>query len=102
MATGINVEKLDGFKVELLDFMESLNSIQSRLDSVKTVIQANMSGNGKSEVVLKLNSIMEQLPSVKGNINVYISLINSVIDSYEVQDDELSSNIINDVVKLEQ
>lgn len=102
MATGINVEKLDGFKVELLDFMESLNSIQSRLDSVKTVIQANMSGNGKNDVILKLNSIMEQLPSVKGNINVYISLVNSVIDSYGVQDDELSSNIINDVVKLEQ
>lgn len=102
MATGINEDKLNAFKLELLDYTESINRIRERLDNCKTMISSNLVGPCQQEITTKLNLIMNQMPIVNNNINNYISTIGKVINSYNEQDIELQSQISSNATIVEK
>jgi len=101
MATGINDDKLNAFKVELLNYTESINLLKEDLDGYKTTLKSNLKGSGQEEIIGKLNSILGQFPTVNKNINNYISTVGKVIKAYENQDDSLNSQISKNITKLE-
>jgi hypothetical protein len=100
--TGINVNKLHKLMMDLLGYIESINALEERLGTCKFNIQSNLNGAGKSEIMNKLNAIIEQIPNVNVNINNYISVLSNVLNSYEQQDNNLASDVINNINRLEQ
>lgn len=102
MITGIDVNKIDNLKKELLNYIEEINSIFNRMDSEVTIIQSNMSGVGKIEILQKCNKIKEQVPVLKSNIMVYLEDLSKVVKFYENQDQELSQNVIRNISKLDE
>ena len=101
MASGINVEKVNALKVELLNYIEQLNVLYNRLNDCSTTIQANMDGFNKAQIVNKLNSIIEQMPKATTNINTYISDLGKVVKSYQEQDEEEASTVVNNISKVD-
>jgi len=101
MDAGINKEQLKKINVEMLEYIEQLKSVDNRLDNIKTSLKNNINGSGSNAIISKLSQIIEQLPIVTSNINIYITDINKVINMYESMDSELSTTIINDIEKLE-
>ena len=69
MAVGINDDKINQVKVDLLTYIETINAISERLDSCSLAISSCIDGNGKQEIEKKLNSIIRQMPRVSSNIN---------------------------------
>lgn len=102
MATGIDTEKINNLKVDLLNYIESINALYSRLDNCRTSIQSNLDGVGKTEIINKLNSIIEQMPKINSNINSYINSLGAVVKSYERQDEQIASNINRNIGKLDE
>lgn len=100
MATGINTDKSNKFKVELLGYTESFNSIKNRIDNCKTSVQNNMDGAGKTEIIKLLDAIMEQIPTINENINSYISMIGKIEKSYENADELLGTTVTKNVTKI--
>jgi uncharacterized protein YukE len=101
MATGINKDNMDRLKVDLLDCSESINGILNRLDNCKTVIQSNVEGASKDEIVQKLDSLNANISIIKGNVNTYINVLSRIEDIYSDQDYEVASNIVKNISKLE-
>lgn len=101
MATGINEQMINKLKVELLDCIESINSLYNRLDTCKSGIQSNYSGTGSDVIIAKLDSIMNQFPKVSSNINTYISDLSKVVKSFADQDVEIASDVIRNISKLD-
>ena len=102
MAVGINEDKMNSFKLELMDYIQSLNLLKNRLDNCRNVINSSMSGCGKTEIINKFDNIMVEFPKVSKNINSYISTIGKVTVVYAEQDSELASQISNDISKVER
>lgn len=100
MSSGINVEKVDALKIELLDYIESLNSISNRLEISTSTIQNNIEGLGKKEILQKLKQIKGQLPNVSANITTYIDDLNKAVSSYERIDEEVAADLIRNISKL--
>lgn len=100
MSSGINVEKVDTLKIELLDYIESLNSISNRLELSTSTIQNNVEGLGKMEILQKLRQIREQLPKVSANITTYIDDLNKAVSNYEKIDEEVAVDLIRNISKL--
>ena len=69
MATGINSDKMNQSKINLLDCVEDLNSLSNRLDNCYEDIQASLEGGCKSEVISKFGAIKREWPKVNQNIN---------------------------------
>lgn len=95
MATGIDTLKVNKLKIELLDYIEAINSLVIRLENNKLLIENNFDGTGKAEIIGKLNSIIEQMPIVSQNINTYIVTLDKVVDGYINQDSQLANTVIN-------
>jgi Mg2+ and Co2+ transporter CorA len=102
MAAGINTNKLHKLMMDLLGYIESINALEERLGTCKLNIQSNMNGAAKSEIINKLDTIIEQIPNVNTNINNYISVLSNVLNNYEQQDNDLASDVINNINKLGQ
>ncbi len=100
MGSGINTEKVDELKVELLGYVESLNLISNRLDGILETIKGNLNGFGRDEIVRKLSSVKEQLPKISSNINFYIEDLDRAVRSYKVQDEEVAATLISNISKL--
>lgn len=100
MATGIKVDKIDSLKLEILDSIETVNKLVSRLNSCRTTIQANIEGAGATEIIGKLDFALAQISKVKANFNSYISSFGSVVRNYENQDTELASTVVKDIDKI--
>lgn len=100
MCSGINVGKVDALKIELLDYIESINSISNRLEVSASTIQNNVEGFGKKEILQKLGQIREQLPKVSANITTYIDDLNRAISNYERIDEETAADLIRNISKL--
>lgn len=100
MSGGINEDKINILKVELLDCMENLNSISNRFDNCTESISSNIDGIGKNEIVSKLNEIKSQLPKVSSNISSYIDDLDKVISNYEKMDIEAANTLISNISKL--
>ena len=100
MATGINTDKSNALKVELLGYIESFNAIKNRIDNCKTIVQANMDGAGKAEIIKLIDAIMDQIPKVNDNINAYITTIGKIEKSYEDADETLGSVVTKNVTKV--
>ena len=101
MATGINKDKIDSLKVELLDCSESINGIINKLENCKTVIQSNIDGTSKDEIVQKFDSLNTNISVVKSNINAYINILSRIEDIYSGQDYDVASNVVKNIRKLE-
>lgn len=101
MGSGINKEKVNGLKVELLDYVEALNSISSRLDNSIETIKGNLDGLGRDEIINKFTNVKEQLPKISANINFYIEDLGNAILNYEKQDEEVAATLISNISKLE-
>lgn len=102
MGSGINTEKIDDLKVELLDYIEALNLISNRLDNCLETIKTNINGYGKNEIVQKITCIKEQFPKISANINFYIEDLGNAVRSYEKQDEEVAATLIRNISKLEE
>lgn len=100
MSSGINVEKVDALKIELLDYIESINSVSNRLEVSVSTIQNNVEGFGKKEILQKLGQIREQLPKVSANITTYIDDLNRAVSNYERIDEETAADLIRNISKL--
>ena len=100
MATGINTDKSNAFKIELLGYTESFNSIKNRIDNCKTTVQNNMDGAGKTEIIKLIDAIMEQIPNINDNINSYISTIGKIEKSYADADELLGATVTKNVTKI--
>ncbi len=102
MGSGINVEKIDTLKIELLDCIESINSISNRLEMSANAIQNNLEGIGKTEILQKIGKIREQLPNVSGNISTYIDDLSKAVSNYERIDEEAATDLIRNIGKLSE
>lgn len=100
MNSGINEEKVNELKIELLDYIEKINAILSRFDNSIEAVKNNIEDNGKDEILRKLNSIKEQFPNISSNISHYIDDLGKAASSYETQDQEIASTLINNVTRL--
>jgi type VII secretion effector (TIGR04197 family) len=100
MAAGINVDKINSLKVDLLNYLEGINAFNIRLDNCKVVIQSSIDGVGKSEIISKLDSIIEQIPNVSKLINTYITTLSGVVNKFEEQDQQLASQVASNINKL--
>lgn len=100
MSSGINVEKVDALKIELLDYIESINSVSNRLEVSVSTIQNNVEGFGKKEILQKLGQIREQLPKVSANITTYIDDLSKAVSNYERIDEEVAADLIRNISKL--
>jgi len=87
-------------KIELLDYIESINAIVNRLDISIGDIQNNMDGIGKREIINKLNEVKGQLPNVKENIVTYIDDLDRAISIYKSVDYEVAATLMNNISKL--
>lgn len=102
MPIGVNDDKIHSFKLELLDYTESINYLIDRLDNCKTSISNYINGAGKSEIISRMDGILYQMPVVKNNINNYISTLDKVLNVYVEQDYQISSQISNDIKNLDR
>ena len=102
MVSGINEEKISELKIQLLDYIEYLNSISNRLNANVESIKNNIDGVGKDEILGKANFIREQLPKISANINSYIDDIEKAMSSYERQDEEIAATLISNISRLEE
>lgn len=100
MSSGINDEKVDALKIELLDYVEAINSITNRLEISTNTIQNNIEGIGKKEILAKLNHVKEQLPTVSANISTYIDDLSKAVSNYERIDVESAADLISNISKL--
>lgn len=100
MSSGINSSKVETLKIELLDYIESINAIVNRLDISIGDIQNNMDGIGKREIINKLNEVKGQLPNVKENIVTYIDDLDRAISIYKSVDYEAAATLMNNISKL--
>jgi len=100
MSSGINSSKVETLKIELLDYIESINAIVNRLDISIGDIQNNMDGIGKREIINKLNEVKGQLPNVKENIVTYIDDLDRAISIYKSVDYEVAATLMNNISKL--
>lgn len=100
MSSGINDEKVDALKIELLDYVEAINSITNRLEISTNAIQNNIEGIGKKEILAKLNHVKEQLPTVSANISTYIDDLSKAVSNYERIDVESAADLISNISKL--
>ena len=101
MATGINSDKMNQSKINLLDCVEELNSLSNRLDNCYEDIQASLEGGCKSEVISKFGAIKREWPKVNQNINSYIGVLSKVESRYKRQDSELASKTNRDIDKID-
>lgn len=102
MASGINEEKVNLLNVELLDAIESLNIISSRLDACIEIIQNNLDGYGKNDILSKLSRIKQQLPNVSSNIYAYIDDLSKAVNRYKDNDEEIATTLTNNISRLDE
>ena len=102
MATGVNNDKMNAFKIELLNYTESINYLKERLDNCKILISNNIEGECKLEILSKIDSILNQMPVVNNNINNYISTIDKVSNIYVEQDYLMNSQLSKNIEKIDR
>lgn len=102
MKSGINEEKVNNLKVELLDYIESMNSISNSINSNIEIIRNNIDGQGKNEILSKLTTIKEQCSNMSSNINTYIDDLGKVVSSYVAQDQDAATTLISNISRLEE
>lgn len=102
MATGINVDKLNTLKVDILSYIESIRSLMERLDDCGSVIRTNLVGPGANEITGQVNGFLIQFSNACSNINSYIQLLNQIEKKFETNDSELAFELTNNIKKLEQ
>ena len=100
MAAGINEDRINALKVELLTYIESLNVLSNRVDNCRITVQSNMEGEGKRAIISKIDSISEKMPKYVKLINSYINLLSGVVTSYDNQDKNLSSQVTGHIDRL--
>ncbi len=100
MATGVNDIEINRLKVDLLNCVEQVNILSGRIDTCRNSVRDNMSGTGKSEILAKFNSIMEQLPMINANLNTYIISLGRVMQAYSRMDESVASDITRNIGKL--
>lgn len=101
MATGIQADKMNALKVQLLNYIERLNSIIDKYEDCKQTVTSNISGAGSSEIIGKMNYFGNQLPKVKKNIDTYMSTVGKVTTMYEEQDRNLAAKVTGNIAKVE-
>ena len=99
--SAINTDKVQILRRDFLDYLERLNKIFNDIEEEMNVIESNIEGEGKSEIVQKFMKIKEQFPKIKKNILSYADDLVLVVKSYEKQDIEMSRKIIKGIEKLE-
>lgn len=102
MAVGINEEKMNTFKSELMDYIQKMNLLRNRLDNCKNSISSNINGYGKQEILNKFDNIINEFSKVNQNINNYINVIGKVTSIFQDQDIEISSQISRDISNIER
>ena len=102
MTVGINSEKMATLNIDLLDAIESINAISSKLDIEINIISNNFEGPGKDIIINKLNLINNDIGTVNKNIYSYINDLSNVKKVYAQQDVDLSTSILNNIEKIEE
>lgn len=102
MAAGINEDKMNNFKIELMDYIQKMNLLRNRLDNCKSNLSSNINGYGKQEILNKFDNILNEFSKVNQNLNNYISTIGKVTSVFQEQDSEISSQIFRDISKIER
>lgn len=100
--SAINLERMETLKIDLLDYVENMNSIFNQLDIEFDIIKQNLTGTGSSTVRNKINSLQASYTIIKKNITTYATDIQKVIDSFQDQDENISSKITSDIAKIEK
>ena len=100
--SAINLERMETLKIDLLDYVENMNSIFNQLDIEFDIIKQNLTGTGSSTVRNKINSLQAAYTIIKKNITTYATDIQKVIDSFQDQDENISSKITSDIAKIEK
>lgn len=100
--SAINLERMETLKIDLLDYVENMNSIFNQLDIEFDIIKQNLTGTGSLTVRNKINSLQVAYTIIKKNITTYATDIQKVIDSFQDQDENISSKITSDIAKIEK
>lgn len=100
--SAINLERMETLKIDLLDYVENMNSIFNQLDIEFDIIKQNLTGTGSLTVRNKINSLQAAYTIIKKNITTYATDIQKVIDSFQDQDENISSKITSDIAKIEK
>lgn len=97
----ILVDDVNKVRINLLNYVEQLKAISSRIENCKTSVNNNLSGFGKGEIIAKFDSILEQFPVVVSNVNNYSVALGKVIGSYQEQDADLAKFITTNIEKID-
>ena len=100
MSTGVNVEKVNKLRQELMDYIEKMNGIFNRLDIECASVQNSISGTSKDIITKKCTDIRNSYPTIKTNIMTYIDDLGKVTSGYEQLVEEVSEKIISDMDKI--
>lgn len=101
MATGINTVKMNALKVDLLSYVESINKLKERLEGCVSSIRDNLIAPGSTEIINQLNNYNTQFSNVSSNISTYIQTLSKIEKKFVDNDEELASDIIHDINKLD-
>ena len=101
MTVGINSEKMATLSIDLLDAIESINAISSKLDIEINIISNNMCFKTQNDITFN-NLINNYIGTVNKNIYSYINDLSNVKKVYGQQDVDLSTSILNNIEKIEE
>ncbi len=101
MATGINLEKINGVKVSLLGYVEEINALSLRLDGYYNVLQSSLGGSCRNEIINKFTAIRKEWAKTAKIINSYIDILGKVEASYAQQDSDLALVTTQSVSKID-
>lgn len=100
MSTGVNGEKINKLRQDLMDYIEQMNGIFNRLDIECASVQNSISGTSKDIITKKCTEIRNSYSTIKNNIMTYIDDLGKVNSGYEQLIEEISEQIISDMDKI--
>ncbi len=100
MSTGINVQKINALRQELLDYAENVSAILNTIESEYEKVKNSIEGPSAEVISNKYLNISSCYEAIKANIVSYVTDLGNVVSAYDNQDQELSEIVISDANKM--
>ena len=96
MSTGINVQKINALRQELLDYAENVSAILNTIESEYEKVKNSIEGPSAEVISNKYLDIANYYETIKANVTD----LGNVVSAYDNQDQELSEIVISDANKM--
>lgn len=93
---GMNEDKVGVLKVSILDDVEAVKKLITRVEQIKLNVQNNLDGESRDVVIDKIDTILVQLNNFLNNIMYYFNGIGKALSLMKEQDAEIGSTVTGD------